>query len=81
VIKGLGLDRYPELKDLYYGNYVRVLYLAQKSDPLLLEKAQQIADYLELPLSVRETGYGLLEKRLVELMANVQPVQSPVERQ
>lgn len=68
VIKGLGLDRYPELKEMYYGNYTRVLYLAQKPDPELLEKAQVIADYLELPLEVRETGYGQLETQLVEWM-------------
>ena len=68
VIKGLGLDRYPELKDMYYGNYTRVLYLAQKPDPALLEKAQGIAAYLELPLAVRETGYGQLETQLVEWM-------------
>lgn len=68
VIKGLGLDRHPELKNVYYGNYSRVLYLAQNLDSELLEKAQQIAEYLELPLEVHETGYGLLESQLVEWM-------------
>ena len=68
VIKGLGLDRYPELKEMYYGNYTRVMYLAQKPDPALLEKAQGIAAYLELPLEVRETGYGQLETQLVAWM-------------
>lgn len=68
VMKGMGLDKYPHLKNEYFRNYKRVVYLMQKRDPKLVEQAQQIADYLELDFVVRETGYGLLEKRLVELM-------------
>jgi hypothetical protein len=68
VLRGLGLDRFPDLKTLYFGNYRRVVYLAQTDDLALRSKAQQIAEYLELPLEVRYTGYGLLEARLVELM-------------
>ena len=33
VIRGLGLDRYPELRDDYFGNYRRLVYLAQFDDP------------------------------------------------
>lgn len=68
VLKGLGLDRFPQLKEDYFRNYKRLVYLVQKEDPELLEKAQQISDYLELPLHVRYTGYGELETRLVALM-------------
>lgn len=68
VLKGLGLDRFPQLKDDYFRNYERVVYLAQNDDPKLREKAKKIAEYLELPLEIRETGYGLLEERLVEMM-------------
>jgi hypothetical protein len=68
VIKGLGLDRYPDLKEVYFANYTRVLYLAQKPTDKLLKRAQDIADYLGLRLEVREVGYGALETRLVEMM-------------
>ena len=68
ILKGMGLDRYPQLKDDYFRNYKRVVYLAQKEDPQLETQAQQAADYLGLPLVVRCTGYGLLEKRLAALM-------------
>lgn len=69
VVKGLGLDRFPQLKADYFCNYRRVIYLAQNDTPELRQKAQVVADYLELPLEIRITGYGLLEERLVALMA------------
>jgi hypothetical protein len=68
VLKGLGLDRYPQLKEDYFCNYRRTVYLAQLDDPNLRKKAYVVADYLGLPLEVRVTGYGLLEDRLVALM-------------
>ena len=66
VIEGLGLDRYPELHEMYFGNYKRVVYLQQREDSVLLEKAHQAADALKLPLEIRTTGYGALESRLLE---------------
>ena len=68
VIRGLGLDRYPDLKPLYFQNYKDLLYLAQFADPRLREKAQEIATYLGLPLEVRHVGFGDLETRLAELI-------------
>lgn len=68
ILKGLGLDRFPQLKDDYFRHYKRIVYLAQKPDPELLAQAQHAADYLGLPLEVRKTGYGLLEERLVSMM-------------
>ena len=68
VIKGLGLDRFPQLKDDYFRNYRRVVYLVQIPDPELVARAEEIAAYLDLPLEVRETGYGGLEARLVAMM-------------
>ncbi len=68
-VKEMGLDRFPELRDEYFRNYTRVVYLAQTPTPELLQRAQDAADFLQLPLVVRETGYGLLEERLVALMA------------
>ena len=60
VIKGLGLDRHPELRDEYFRHYVRVVYLAQAPDAGLRAKAEACAARLGLPLVARETGYGLL---------------------
>jgi uncharacterized protein DUF1638 len=68
VVRGLGIDRYPELKAVYFANYTDLLYLAQFPDVALLDKAQEIAEYLELPLQVRQTGLGALETRLAELV-------------
>ena len=68
ILKGLGLDRYPGLKEEYFRNYRRMVYLVQKEDPELLEKAKDIAQFLSLPLEIKYTGYGMLEERLVALM-------------
>ena len=68
VIESLGIDRHPELRKDYFQHYTRVLYLRQRDDPALLEKAQWAADYLQLPLEVQSARYGLLENRLVALM-------------
>ena len=66
ILKGMGLDKYPELREMYFQNYKRVVYLVQKPDPALLEQAKAAAHYLRLPLEIRATGYNLLEKRLAE---------------
>jgi len=68
VVRGLGLDRYPELKPVYFQNYTDLLYLAQFADPRLVDKAQEISEYLNLPLEVRHVGFGELETRLAELV-------------
>jgi hypothetical protein len=69
VIEELGLDRFPELRQDYFGNYTRAIYLAQTDNPNLRARAQWAADLLQLPLEVRQTGYGALETRLVALMS------------
>lgn len=58
VWKGLGLDRHPELRDAYFGHYVRVLYLAQTDDPALDTKARLAAERLGLGYVRRWTGLG-----------------------
>ncbi|HSB88615.1 MAG TPA: DUF1638 domain-containing protein [Anaerolineales bacterium] len=68
VIENLGIDRHPELRRDYFGNYTRVVYLAQTDEPSLLTAAEHAADALGLPLEVRRVGLGGLETRLVELM-------------
>ncbi len=69
VWKGLGLDRHPMLKDMYFANYQRVVYLQQRGDDSLINKAQEVAAKMGFPLEVRRTGYGDLERRLAALMA------------
>jgi hypothetical protein len=68
VIKQLGLDRYPELRDDYFGHYTRVMWLAQR--PTLGTKlaAERAAAALDLPLEVREVGDAGLERALESLV-------------
>lgn len=68
ILKSMGLDRFPELKNDYFSNYKRIVYLIQVKDLENLAKAQKIAEYLELPLELKFTGLGLLETRLKSFM-------------
>ncbi len=67
VWKPLGLDRSPALRDLYFGNYTSLIYLAQTFDQQLDEIARQCAKRLELSYERRFTGYGDLEVALKNL--------------
>ncbi len=62
IIKGMGLDRYPQLMADYFGNYKRLVYLAQTEDAALQEQAQQAAEKLGLAYEYRFTGYGELSE-------------------
>ena len=64
VVEPLGLDWKPELRDMYFAHYTRVLYLAQTDDPKLEEAAKAAAERLQLPFEKRATGYGLLQNFL-----------------
>lgn len=64
VIRPLGLDRHPELRDAYFGHYEKLVYQAQTDDPELTEKARAAADRLGLAFERRFTGYGDLETAL-----------------
>jgi hypothetical protein len=68
VIRGLGLDRFPWLKDTYFGNLTDVLFLRQDPDPELERKAREIADYMGLPIVIRDTGLSPLEAQIAPLM-------------
>lgn len=73
VWRGLGLDRFPQLKDDYFHHYRQLVFLSQSGDPALQMKATEIADLLSLPLVTHHTGYGLLEQRLQEWIAGNWP--------
>ncbi len=64
VIVALGIDRHPELLPVYFGNYRRLVYLAQAPKPDAEEQARAIAARLGLELIVKPTGYGDLGSSL-----------------
>jgi hypothetical protein len=66
VIEGLGIDRHPELLPMYFGNYRRLVYLAQSDDPVALAKARAAADRLGLAFELRPTGLAPFAASLAE---------------
>jgi hypothetical protein len=66
VIEPLKLDKHPELREMVFGNYTKIVYLAQTEDPALQEKAKWAADYLGLDYEYRFTGYGDLTPAILE---------------
>ena len=67
VWRPMGLDRHPELRDMYFGNYTKLVYQAQLDSPALDAKAQECAQRLGLDYERRLTGYGDLKKALAEI--------------
>ena len=67
VWTGLGLDRHPELLTAYFGNYRRVVLLAQTDDPVVTRRAEAGAARLGLPLERIDVGYGSVEPALVTI--------------
>ena len=65
IIKGLGIDRHPELLPLYFGNYKRVVYLAQTHAPRQIAAARDAAERLGLAFEYRFTGYGDMDTAIV----------------
>jgi len=70
VVVGLGLGRHPDLLPVYFGNYRRVVYLAQTDDPALVTAARRAARRLGLKFELRRTGYGDLATSVVRAAAN-----------
>ena len=64
VIKGLKLDQHPELRDQYFGNYTRVVYLSQEDNPSLRSLAKNAALFLGLDFEHEHCGYGDLQTGL-----------------
>jgi Protein of unknown function (DUF1638) len=67
VLQELGLDRWPELREAYFGHYTRVVWLAQRPDPEMRALADEAAARIGLPLTVVETGDTRLEQALAAL--------------
>jgi hypothetical protein len=72
VIRGLGLDRHPELFPLYFGNYRKLVYLAQSGGADAREQAREIAQRLGLQFEYRWTGLGTLGSSLAAAMRRAQ---------
>jgi len=67
VTKALGLDRHPELAEMYFGNYRRLIYLRQTDDERIVTKAREAAELLGLEFRMIDTGYGELEQSVVKV--------------
>ena len=67
VWRPLGLGPHPELRDMYFGNYTKLVYQAQTNDPALDAKAEDCAKRLGLVYERRFTGYGDLATTLAQV--------------
>jgi len=67
VTKPLKFETHPELREMYFGNYQRMIYLSQKHDPQILAAAKAAAAKLELEFEHVHVGYGELESDLKEV--------------
>ena len=71
VIEEMKLDEHPELEEMLFGRYRKVVYLAQGGSTELLDQAERAATRLKLPLEMVTTGYGLLAKTVEEEVIRV----------
>ncbi len=73
VVRELGLDRWPDLRNDYFGSYTRVVWLAQARDAALTALAHEAAERLGLPLTIVDTGQAGLESALEALIEGGSP--------
>ena len=71
IIHGLGIDKHPQLLPVYFGNYKKLVYLAQAESPQGRAQGQGAADRLGLAFEYRLTGYGELEGSLRQVNEKV----------
>jgi len=67
IMANLGIEAHPELRDMYFGNYTKMIYLAQTDDPVLDAMAQACAVKLGLAFERVQTTYGDLEPAVVHI--------------
>ena len=71
VIEEMKLDQHPEIEEMLFGHYRKLVYLAQVDSTELRDEAWRAAARLKLPLEVVTTGYGLLSKTVEEEVIRV----------
>lgn len=71
IVEGFKLSSHPELRDSFFGNYRKLVYLSQKLDDSLLTGARAAADYLKLDFEHVHCGYGEMETSLKSQMIAV----------
>lgn len=71
IVKGLGMDRFPQLKQDYFSNYKKLVYLAQLDDPDLELRAKKAAEFLELEYQKETTGDHFLNTALAVKIGKV----------
>ena len=72
MIKGLKLDKYPELREQYFAHYKLVVYLSQRQDAGLVARAKHAAAFLDLEFRHEAVGYGDLKNGLQEQILKIQ---------
>ena len=77
VVRGLGIDRHPELLPVYFGNYRRLVYLAQQDDAMLTAGAEAAADHLGLAFERRLVGLGELAASIAAFAATAAAPATP----
>ena len=80
IMKGLGLRRHPALREMYFGHYKRLLYLAQTNDPGRLAKARDAADELGLSFDWRVTGFGDFKAFIDQQFTGVAKLADPIDQ-
>ena len=78
VMQGMGLRDHPALRDMYFGHYTRLLYMAQIEDPKLYKKAQMAAETLGLRFEYKYTGYGEFTSFMANVSSNSEGNQKPL---
>ena len=77
IIRDMGIEQHPELLPMYFGNYKKLVYLAQIEDAQLRALAEKAAEQLGLDYEYQFTGYGELESALRVVVEN--PKQEKIE--
>ena len=70
VMQGMGLRKHPQLRDMYFGNYTRALYIAQRDDSALRQKAETAAVELGLAFEYKFSGYGAFQTFLADAVSS-----------